>query len=86
MKSQYMRILVGLILTILTLIPSLILFIFSNICKIIYMIGNKTENFLSYIGTNQKSKNYLIKYTLSKANENGDKKLFKYFLSNIIQL
>ena len=46
MKSQYMRILVGLILTFLTVIPSLILLIFSNICKIIYIIGNKTENFL----------------------------------------
>lgn len=41
-----MRILVGFILICLTIIPSLILFIFSNICKIIYIIGNKTENFL----------------------------------------
>ena len=42
----------------LTVIPSLILLIFSDICKIIYMIGNKTENFLFWYIS--KIENYLI--------------------------
>ena len=58
MKGTYLGLLVGFILMYLTIIPSLILFIFSNICKIIYIIGNKTENFLFWYLS--KIENYLI--------------------------
>ena len=58
MKGTCLGILIGFILMYLTIIPSLILFIFSNICKIIYIIGNKTENFLFWYLS--KIENYLI--------------------------